>query len=241
VNAAFGRFLELSLATADIAASVAFYEQLGFGQFPTGDAWPYRYGVVGDGRIHLGLHECALPCPAVSFVLPGLARAQASLVALGLTIERTHFGDAELHWLRLRDPGGHALMLLEARTFSPSPLAPVAESRCGYFQHLSLPQSDLQAARVFWEQAGLITLPPEEAPYPHLPLVSDPLNLALHRVALFPAPLLVFACAALPAARTSLLERGVTLSEERPGGLAARAALLLRAPEGTALLLVQAE
>jgi len=71
----FGRFLELGIATPDIAASVQFYERLGFTQLLTGDAWPHRYGVLSDGRIHLGLHECSMPSPSVCFVLPELAQA----------------------------------------------------------------------------------------------------------------------------------------------------------------------
>ena len=60
----FGRFLELGIATQDIATSVQFYERLGFSQLITGDAWSHRYGVLGDGRVHLGLHERAMPSPA---------------------------------------------------------------------------------------------------------------------------------------------------------------------------------
>src|SRR5579875_2139452 len=58
-TAPLGQFLELALPTHDIAASVQFYERLGFSQRLTGDAWPHPYGVLGDGRIHLGLHQPA--------------------------------------------------------------------------------------------------------------------------------------------------------------------------------------
>ncbi len=51
-----GRFHELSIATADIRASLDFYESLGFWQAPTGDAWHHPYAVVTDGRVVLGLH-----------------------------------------------------------------------------------------------------------------------------------------------------------------------------------------
>jgi catechol 2,3-dioxygenase-like lactoylglutathione lyase family enzyme len=245
VSLPFGRFLELSLGTHDIAASVLFYERLGFAQFMTGDAWPHRYGVVGDGRIHLGLHECTLPSPAVSFVLPQLARAQAQLQARQIRAELALLGDDALHQLRLRDPGGHAVVLLEARTFSPTPLARAAESLCGYFMHLSLPQSNFEAARAFWEDAGLIALAAEEAPYPHLPLTSDQLNLAFHRAELCPAALLVFACPDLGAARARLAKQGTIRSGEprlttAVASLTAAPAVLITAPEGTSLLLVQA-
>ena len=49
-----GRFLEYSLATPDIRASLDFYTKLGFSQAEVGEAWPHPYAVVTDGRICLG-------------------------------------------------------------------------------------------------------------------------------------------------------------------------------------------
>jgi hypothetical protein len=68
-----GRFHEISIATADIRASVEFYESLGFTQAPTTDAWSHPYGVLTDGRLFIGLHERQIPSPALTFVLPGVA------------------------------------------------------------------------------------------------------------------------------------------------------------------------
>src|ERR1700685_3603731 len=134
----FGRFLELAIATEDIAAAVQFHERLGFAQLPTTDAWPHRYGVLSDGRIHLGLHERSMPSPALTFVLPQLASSRQRLHAAGFEPELAALGDDILHQLQLRDPGGHAVTLLEARTYSPAASGGAAESVCGYFSHLSL-------------------------------------------------------------------------------------------------------
>src|SRR4029077_18270273 len=101
----FGRFLEFGIATADIAASVRFYERLGLSQLITGDAWSHRYGVLSDGRAHLGLHERALPSPTLTFVLPQLAGSQARLRAAGFEPELAVLGEGGPHQLRLREPG----------------------------------------------------------------------------------------------------------------------------------------
>jgi len=242
----FGRFLELAIGTADIVSSVQFYERLGFEPLTTGDAWPHRYGVLSDGRIHLGLHECALPSPAPCFVLPGLEAAQARLRAAGLQPEHTQFSPDALHHLRLRDPGANPLMLQEARTFSPSladravPPGSGAGSLCGYFLHLSLPQPDFGRSRAFWEHGGFVALPEEDEPYAHLPLTSDQLDLAFHHRRSFDAPLLVFECADLDAATARLAERNIPLSADRPRGLDSTRSLMLEAPEGTLLLVVAA-
>jgi catechol 2,3-dioxygenase-like lactoylglutathione lyase family enzyme len=236
----FGRFLELGIATSDIAESVQFYERLGFSQLITGDAWSHRYGVLSDGRVHLGLHERPMPSPALTFVLPQLASSQQRLRAAHFEPELAALGDDALHQLRLRDPGGHAVLLLEARTYSPAAPGAQALSVCGYFSHLSLPQADYQAAREFWERAGFVALGEEDLPFPHLPLTSDHLDLGFHQRRTFDAPLLVFECADLQASIARLRERGMALSASLPRGLAAASSALIEAPEGTALLLLQA-
>ncbi len=236
----FGRFLELSISTQDITASAPFYGRLGFASFLTGDAWRHRYGVVGDGRIHLGLHEWSLPSPCVTFVLPELERAVTRLMQNALRPEQALLGGEQLQQLRLRDPGGNAVLLLEARTFSPTPLEHVAESLCGYFLQLSLPQSDYRAARAFWETAGLIPLAAEEQPYPHLPLTGDQLNIAFHPRHSCATPLLVFACEELERARGRLDKLGIPCDPTPPVRLDPARSLFLRAPEGTPVLLVAA-
>ena len=79
----FGRFLELSLTTTDIVASVQFYERLGFSQLTTGDTWTHPYGVLSDGRICLGLHQRRGPASMLSFVRPELADHVHELRAAG--------------------------------------------------------------------------------------------------------------------------------------------------------------
>jgi catechol 2,3-dioxygenase-like lactoylglutathione lyase family enzyme len=236
----FGRFLELGIATPDIASSVQFYERLGFSQLITGDAWSHRYGVLSDGRMHLGLHERAMPSPALTFVLPQLASSQPRLRAAKFEAEQAALGEHGLHQLRLRDPAGHAVTLLEARTYSPAAPGAAAESLCGYFSHLSLPQADYEAAREFWERAGFVALPEENEPFPHLPLTSDHLDLGFHQRRTFDAPLLVFECADVKKNIARLRELEMPLSTQLPRGLDRQRSALIEAPEGTAMLLLQA-
>lgn len=246
-----GRFLELALPTQDIASSVQFYERLGFRQLLTGDAWPHRYGVLSDGRIHLGLHELvtgrlSFDSVAPSFVLPGLARSLAALQAAGIEPEAVHFGEESLHHLQLRDPGGNPVRLQEARTFSPDAAAARAQqgqqaqahSLCGYFMHLSLPEMDFMAARSFWEHAGWVALPEEDSPYPHLPLTADQLNLAFHAHGGIASPFLAFECPDIPAALKRLAALDIAPLKRPARGLSVAGAALLEAPEGTLLWLL---
>jgi len=234
----FGSFLEIGISTADIAASVQFYERLRFAQLITGDAWTHRYGVLSDGRISLGLHERTMPSPALTFVLPQLARSQQRLRSAGFEPQRAVLGDDGLHQLQLQDPSGQAVTLLEARTYSPAAPGAAAESLCGYFSYLSLPQPDYQAASEFWERAGFVALPEETAPFAHLPLTSDRLDLGFHPPQSFDGVLLVFECSDVARHIARLRELGIAPSAQLPRGLDRRHSALLQAPEGTGLLLV---
>jgi catechol 2,3-dioxygenase-like lactoylglutathione lyase family enzyme len=235
----FGRFLELGIATTDIAGSVLFYERLGFSQLITGDAWSHRYGVLSDGRLHLGFHERSMRSPTLTFVLPQLAGSQQRLRAAKFEPELAALGDDSLHQLWLRDPAGHAVTLLEARTYSPAAAGTQAQSLCGYFSHLSLPQDDYQAAREFWESAGFVALPAEDLPFPYLPLTSDHLDLGFHPRGTFDGPLLVFECADFGASVERLRALAVPLAAQLPRGLDSKRAALIEAPDGIALLLLR--
>ena len=111
-----GEFLEISLSTRDILASVEFYRKLGFSEAPAGDSWKHPYTVMTDGRLYIGLHKRDAASPSLSFVLPDLMRRMAGFETLGIefavsNIELHHFNE-----LGFLDPDGRMITLLEART-----------------------------------------------------------------------------------------------------------------------------
>lgn len=236
----FGRFLEISLNTDDIAASVEFYERLGFTQLTTGDTWPHPYGVLSDGRLNLGLHQRRGTAPLLSFVRPELARHVHELRAAGFEPHYTRLGDSDFHELQLHDPAGQGIALLEARTFSPARRGHTA-SRCGWFSSYSTPTLDAESVQAFWEHAGFVALEMSDDPLMQVALTSDTLTLTLHRPRAVEAPLLVFTDPQMPAHLEQLATLGINGSTELPRGLDRRANALLEAPEGTLLLLLNAD
>ncbi len=234
-----GRFLEIGIATQDIRASVEFYEALGFSQAQTGDIWPHPYGVLTDGRVHLGLHQTRLDSPALTFVRPGIAGQLGALERAGVEVASADIGDETFHQVGFCDPAGQAVRLLEARTYSPADRSPLEPSRCGAFAWLSLPAADFDAVRGFWERLGLSARQERERPFAHLPLRGAGLELALHRPRFFPGPLLVFRDVDMTARIARLRELGIAPPERPPRGLDAGANALLTAPEGTVLALLE--
>ncbi|MBS0387359.1 MAG: hypothetical protein JSR15_02675 [Proteobacteria bacterium] len=236
----FGRFLEVSLNTDDIAASVQFYERLGFTQLTTGDTWSHPYGVLSDGRLCIGLHQRRGPAPLLSFVRPELARHVAALRAAGFEPLAARLGDSDFHELQLRDPSGQDIALLEARTFSPPRRAHPA-SLCGWFSGYSMPGADLDGLRAFWERAGFIALDLPDEPLMQLALTSDTLTLSLHRPRLLESPMLVFTDPQMPERIAALADRDIRGHADLPRGLDRRANALIESPEGARLLLLRAD
>lgn len=236
-----GRFHEIAIATTDIRVSVEFYEALGFSHAPTGDARAHPYGVLTDGRLFLGLHQQRFASPAITFVRPGLVDHLPRLEAHGIELDFRHTGDDVFNEIGFRDPCGQSVRVLEARTYSPVTRRPEEVSLCGYFSDLSLPCGNFDAGRTFWEAMGFVATGESDEPYPHLPLTSDHLDIALHRPRTLDRPVLVFRDIGGRERVARLRDMGVRFSDELPPGLDPRENALLEAPEGTLLLLLASE
>ncbi|MGB5133345.1 MAG: hypothetical protein WBO00_12045 [Steroidobacteraceae bacterium] len=236
-----GRFLEVSVHAPDALASLEFYEALGFSQAATGEAWPYPYAVVTDGRLGIGLHQHELPqSPLLSFVLPDLHRHLDALERLGIDILNRRLGSDVFNEATIATPGGQLLRLLEARTFSPSQRRPGETSRLGWFEGFVLPVADPGATGQFWERIGFVPTGENPQPLPHAGLISDSINIALVAEGLLKRPALLFTDADMSARIRALADKGIEMARP-PGGLDPALHALLVAPEGTQLLLTTAE
>ena len=236
-----GRFLEVSVHAPAVLASLEFYEGLGFSQATTGEAWPYPYAVVSDGRLSIGLHQRELvQSPLLSFVLPNLFERLDALERHGIEVLDRRLGGDVFNEASLATPGGQLIRLLEARTFSPLQRAPGETSRLGWFEEVLLPVGDVQAAARFWERIGFVRTEEIEEPFPRIGLTSDSLDLALVAEGVLTRPALRFTHAAMPACIRALADKGVEFAR-LPGKLDPKLHALLVAPEGTQFLLTTAE
>ncbi len=236
-----GRFHEVSVYAPDPAGSLAFYERLGFGQVTTGEAFPYPYAAIGDGRLAIGLHGRELPqSPLLAFVLPELRDELVTLERHGIEILERRLGDDVFNEASF-EVAGQAIRLLEARTHSPPPFGPGETSRLGWFEEFALPVADVKRAEAAWERLGFVPAEEGDDPYPHIGLTSDTLNVALLRTGSLPAPALVFTDADMPERIAKLAAAGFEFARRLPGQLDAARHALLVAPEGTQLLLSTVE
>jgi catechol 2,3-dioxygenase-like lactoylglutathione lyase family enzyme len=235
-----GRFLEFSVATPDIRASLDFYTKLGFTQAEAGDAWPHPYAVVTDGRICLGLHQDTSGASSITFVKPGLLRHLDALEDLGVRFEFRHLGNDvfnEVGWL---NPSGHLVRLIEARTFSPSKRPPLETSLCGYFLEIALPTPAPTVAKAYWERLGFVGIDEPDDRLPHVSCTSDTIDLGLYDPADLRRSALHFEVDDVEETSARLADIGIAPAEAAPPRLRQIPGAVLNAPEGTALLLTEA-
>jgi catechol 2,3-dioxygenase-like lactoylglutathione lyase family enzyme len=233
-----GRFLEFSLCTPDIQASLDFYGKLGFSEAHVGETWTHPYGVVTDGRISLGLHQHSLQEPTLTFVKPGLLRHLEVLESRGIEFEYRRLGNDIFNEVAWKDPDGQMLRLIEARTFSPSKRAGTETSHCGYFTELALPCADFAIGKEYWENLGFVGMDELHDRLPHVSCTSDFIDLGLYPAGPLRHAGLRFEVEDMDAALAALHAVGISPSRDA-AARAARYAMLI-APEGTPILIAAA-
>ena len=232
-----GRFHEVSVHAPDLLESLAFYERLGFVQVNAGEAWPYPYAAVADGRLAIGLHGRELAqSPLLAFVLPDLLNYLEALERQGIDIVDRRLGSDVFNEVSF-EVAGQAIRLLEARTHSPPQQGPGETSQLGWFEEYMLPVADLKQAEQAWERIGFVPAEESEEPYPHIGLTSDTLNVALLRPGTLKRPALMFADADMPSRIAKLVGAGFEFTRRLSGNVDPSRHALLVAPEGTQLLL----
>src|SRR5262249_28216067 len=136
----------------------------------------------------IGLHAAGDEPLSVTFVRPDVAALHRELAAKPLEVERARLGSDVFNELTLREPGGIALRVLEARSFSP-PLDTPKRTALGRFVSISLPCRQMDAAEEFWRSLGHDCVP-MEMPWAGRTIEGAPL--ALHPHQILAEPMLVF-------------------------------------------------
>jgi len=222
-----GRFLELSVPTADIQASLGFYLALGFTELAVNDIRPYNYAAVTDGAIAIGLHGTGLEEPALTFVRPELAAHARALMAAGNEFAFQRLGEDDFHEVGLYGPDRVLLLMLEAPTFPEASAEDAPAGVLGRAVETSLGTRDIEAAAAFWEGSALVAGP--ESTAERRLLFAPGLTLGLRR----DEP------AGLRGLRFELADPASTLAQLEATGLEARRrddGWLLQSPEGLMLV-----
>lgn len=226
-----GQFLEFGVHTSDIIESLHFYKSLGFTELESADVYGHKYAVVSDGELNIGLHDYEFDAPAITYVQPDLAKHARSMADHGFDFTFVHIDEDRFNTLGFRDRDGHAVTMVEARTFHMSEEAE-KDSLCGSWFELTLPVRDTVRAAQFWAPIAPALLQMREEPTVHMRFDATGVALGLSESIALKAPSLCFRCPDRAALMNLLEMRGFD-HEKFPGFEGAFVAI--RAPEGTTL------
>jgi hypothetical protein len=226
-----GRFLEFSVRTPDILASLAFYKTLGFAELETGDVWSHKYAVLSDGVLCIGLHDREFEAPAITFVQQDLAKRARTMTDHGFDFDFMQLDEDAFNELRLADRDGHRVSMVEARTFTSGDEFD-NDSLCGSWFELSLPVRDAVHAARFWASVAPNLLRMREEPTTHMRFDADGAALGLSESIALTTPSLCFRCHDKDTLK-AVIEKNGLWHETFPGFEGSFVAL--KAPEGTTL------
>lgn len=226
-----GRFLEFAVQTPDILESLHFYKTLGFTELETNDVYSHKYAVVSDGELNIGLHNKEFDSPAITFVQQNLAKHARSMADHGYDFTVLQLDEDAFNHLGFKDRDGHAVVMVEARTFNRSEEAN-NDSACGRWFELTLPVKDTVRAARFWAPVAPTLLEMREEPTFHMRFDATGVALGLSESIALEAPSLCFRCRDRQGLMELLEQRGIE-HEKFPGFEGAF--VEIRAPEGTTL------
>ena len=226
-----GRFLEFSVRTPDILASLEFYKMLGFTELEIGEVWSHKYAVVSDGELSIGLHDRVFDGPSITFVQQDIAKHARQMTDHGFDFSFMRLDEDVFNELGFADRDGHMISMLEARTFNISEEAEI-DSQCGSWFELTLPVRDALRAAQFWAPIAPVLLEMREEPTTHMRFDAVGAPLGLSESIAVTAPSLCFKCPDRHGLMDFIEQNGFSF-EKFPGYEGAFVAI--RAPEGTTL------
>lgn len=229
-----GHFLELSIPTGDIQASLDFYRRLGFAEIETGEIRSYYYAVVTDGKIAIGLHGSGPEEPAIAFVRQNLAGHVHDLEEAGINLIFQELGFERFHEVGFYSPDGHLVRMMEARTFSPAGPETSPAPTIGQLAEISLRSRDFERSISFWQQRGFIVDADDDTPgdIGHVPMIAPGISIGLRDDLRWPEPALRFEAKNIAPIIDELDQKGISVMRIGDG-------VVVTAPEGTRLMLIE--
>jgi len=196
-----GKFVEISVGVPDLAASLLFYERIGFDRLDQGwEPWPWA--VLTDGSITLQLNQGTPSPPVLGYIAGDMVERIRALEAAGLKIQQTRGGLGELRGV-FRAPSGLEVALIEypARRI---PRFSGTFCKCGRFGELAWAVDDLEESLTFWQNLEFVKQRGNRLPYPWAVLSDGLISLGFYQTDDLPKPALVY-YASNPAERLELL------------------------------------
>jgi catechol 2,3-dioxygenase-like lactoylglutathione lyase family enzyme len=236
-----GDAVQISIGVPNLAASLAFYQKLGFETLAQ-DVNPYPWAQLSDGVQLYLLNQDGNHYAGLLYFAADLPERIAALEADGLPFALKAAQDEHLLQAILVDPNGFAIGMVHADPAMLPALPGEPAGRIGKFGEFSIPTADLPATLEFWRRAGFdCPAGVQSEPYPWAILVDGLVPVGIHQTNEFHQFTLTYFAPDMSARIRALKDAGLEFAwvEESAGGETLGAEL--HSPEGTALFLFTGE
>jgi catechol 2,3-dioxygenase-like lactoylglutathione lyase family enzyme len=236
-----GKVYAITIGTADLEKSLAFYQQLGFKELLRADI-PFSWIQVTDGALLIMLRKEDKPYIALTYYVQEIDQLVADLEAQGITFAtKPNPGDMIKRCL-MKSSDGLNISLVgyvesfkqpEGATMLTMPQSDLFNAEkyvnkvCGMFGEFAHPVKDLDQSIAFWQQLGFVSLSKMDAPYKWA-ILSDGLSIVgLHQTDSFDYPAITFFAADMKDKIEKLKQEGLTDFVEKGA-----ASIVVTTPEG---------
>jgi catechol 2,3-dioxygenase-like lactoylglutathione lyase family enzyme len=200
-----GDVTAITITTADLDKSLAFYNKLGFKEVGRFD-FPFPWIQVSDGALLLMLRKESTPAISLTFYVKDMDRVVKEVEAAGIKFaEKKDLGGIKRNVIISPDglkvvlvtwvetfvqPTGPTMLKMEQTDyFNP---AKYANPVIGMFGELAHPVKDLDATIAFFEKLGFVKLHVNESPY-RWAILSDGLAvIGAHQTTNFSEPTITY-------------------------------------------------
>jgi predicted lactoylglutathione lyase len=149
-----GENLEIALAVKKIDETFAFFQQIGFIQFGDSHDESYRWKMVADGNIYVGLHEYDEPSPLLMYFTNHFEEKTAVVEKLGLPLVNKMEMEGKPIMIAVEDPNGQRLGITDLMGMELEVPEIEKVSLLGDFGEYSIPTKDMEASEKWWREIG---------------------------------------------------------------------------------------
>jgi predicted lactoylglutathione lyase len=230
-QAQLGDVATISMTTANLDSSLAFYEKLGFTKIASND-YPFHWAQVSDGSLLITLRNDAAQVISLSYFTNDLDNVIAQLEKNGVTFfQRPKEGDPlRRYYIKSPDgltivvssnlagfkqPTGITLLNMKPEDFGDPSKYP--NPQCGVFGEFAQPVADLEASIAFWTKLGFTVKAQMKTPYPYAILTDGKMILGLHQESRFNYPAITYFGGNTEKRVRALKEKGLTHITEFTG------------------------
>ena len=235
-----GDVVQISIGVSDLAASLQFYDTLGFSKVAQNTApWPWTQ--LSDGQHLFLLNQDGNQYLGLNYFSTAVSQTVATLEEKGFNFVHKQEQDGRLSRAIFTATNGVMIGLINQDPTNMHDPKKNALCLCGKFGEFSLGVADWQTAVSVWQQLGFETLHHSPDPYPWGIISDGNIMIGIHQTDEFEGPLLTYFDKNMPERIQQLKNNNVKFGTHRLAADNPFNEAIILGPDGEEFFLVKGE